>query len=177
MKAPRLAWSVTVWIVCGSLFVGCAGLREEKQRERERAAMRYAMNRAHTAQAESVRRSDSGKITTDWPRFIATLEGIDVARCPEDFRVAWDDVLAGFKAQYDASRRSVVSGSALKTAFGLWAAYARQDWIALAATLDAGASARADSRPDSEQKRRMERLTLVCERHGLKRLDRPAGAP
>ena len=166
------AWLVTVCLAACVVVSGCAGLSEKKQREAERAAMRAAMTKAHTAQTESVRRKDSGQLIPDWPRLIATLEGIDVAGCPVDFRVAWDDVIDGFKKE---SRRSPAGRPVLKTALGLWALAASQNWPAALAALSE-LSGDAVSGNGSELQGRMERLIRVCERHSLKRLDAgPAG--
>jgi hypothetical protein len=151
--------------------------------------MRDAMNKAHTAHAESVRRTDSGRLIPDWPRLIATLEGIDVGACPEDFRVAWDEVVSGYRVAYSvASQRNDSGSSFLKKALGVWGAWALASSgnypgavAALAGVASEGEVKRPDSDlqhriADSDLQHRIARLSVVCERHGLKRVDATASA-
>jgi hypothetical protein len=138
--------------------------------------MRDAMNKAHKAHAESVRRTDSGRLIPDWPRLIATLEGIDVGACPEDFRVAWDEVVSGYRV---ASQRNDSGSSLLKTALGVWGAWALAssgNYPGAVAALAGVASEGEVKRPDSDLQHRIARLSVVCERHGLKRVDATASA-
>jgi len=65
--------------------------------------MQLVLRQAKQAITESVRR-DGALTVPDWPRLLATLEGIGVQNCPTDFVWAWDDLLSSFQKHYEATR-------------------------------------------------------------------------